>query len=133
MNTATKIRDIKKGAISEVKYVHGGDPLRKTIDFLAEHKIGVALVVDGEGGLSGVISERDVIRAIYEHGGDALDYSTASYMIKQVITCSMDDDLLSVAQSMSTHHFRHLPIVDDGFLAGMISASDLMDQIAIDN
>lgn len=132
MNTQTKIRDIKKCVIADVKYVREGDPLRSTIDFLAENKIGVALVIDAEGGLAGVISERDVVRAIYEHGGDALDYATQSYMAKKVVTCSMDDDLRSVAQTMSTNHFRHMPIVDDGFLAGMISASDLMDQIASD-
>lgn len=130
MNGATKIRDIKGDAMADVKYVRGGNPLRKTIDFLAENKIGVALVIDADGGLAGMISERDVVRAIYEHGGDALDYSTDSYMAKEVITCSMDDDLRSVAQLMSTNHFRHMPIVDDGFLAGMISARDLIDQLS---
>lgn len=130
MNETVKISAIKDTAATPPKCVSAGNALRQTIDFLAENKIGVALVLDSEGGLAGVISERDVVRAIYEHGGDALDYSTESFMSKQVVTCSSDDDVISVARTMSTHNFRHLPILEDGYLAGVISSRDVMDQLS---
>lgn len=125
MSTKT-IRDIIPNKSAPVKFINSGSPLRQTIDYLAEKKIGCALVVDSEGSLAGVISERDVVRAIYEHGGDALDYATDSYMAKNVITCSIDDDVSSVARQMTKKNFRHLPIIDDGYLTGMISMRDLM-------
>lgn len=127
--SAKTIRDIIPDDSAPVKFINSGSPLRQTIDYLAEKKIGCALVVDAEGGLAGVISERDVVRAIYEHGGDALDYATDSYMAKNVITCSIDDDVATVARLMSSHNFRHLPIIDDGYLSGMISMRDLMDAL----
>lgn len=132
MNETVKIREIKNASSDGPKCVNAGSPLRSTIDFLAENKIGVALVVDAEGGLVGVVSERDVVRAIYEHGGEALDYSTESFMSKQVITCSSDDDVITVARTMSENNFRHLPIVEDGFLAGVVSSRDVMDQLSAD-
>lgn len=130
---ATKtIRDIKSDDTEPVKFITSGTPLRQTIDYLAEKQIGCALVIDTEGGLAGVISERDVVRAIYEHGGDALDYATDSYMAKNVITCSMDDDVVAVAHQMTAHNFRHLPIIDDGYLSGVISMRDLMEPLTIE-
>jgi CBS domain-containing protein len=126
------IRDIIPDDMAPVKFIKSGSPLRQTIDYLAEKKIGCALVIDAEGGLAGVISERDVVRAIYEHGGDALDYATDSYMAKDVITCSIEEEIASVARLMSSHNFRHLPIIDDGYLAGMISMRDLMDALTPD-
>ena len=66
------------------------------------------------------------------NGGDALDYATDSYMAKDVITCSIDEEIASVARLMSSHNFRHLPIIDDGYLAGMISMRDLMDALTPD-
>lgn len=128
----TTIRDIIPGDRGPVKYISAGSPLRKSIDYLAEKKIGCALVIDSEGGLAGVISERDVVRAIYEHGGDALDYATDSYMAKTVVTCSMDDEVKAVARKMSDNNFRHLAITDDGYLSGMISMRDLMQHLAAD-
>lgn len=132
MSASKTIRNIIPEDRGAVKYITSGTPLRQTIDYLAEKKIGCALVVDTEGGLAGVISERDVVRAIYEHGGDALDYATDSYMAKNVVTCSMDDDLKSAAQKMSDNNFRHLAVIDDGYLSGMISMRDLLDQMVAD-
>lgn len=124
------IREIMPDDQGPVKFIKSGSPLRETIDYLANKKIGCALVIDAEGGMAGVISERDVVRAIYEHGGDALDYATDSYMAKTVVTCSADDDVVAVANTMSENNFRHLPVIDGGYLSGMISMRDLMKHLA---
>ena len=132
MSASNTIRDIIPEDRGPVKFITSGSPLRKTIDYLAEKNIGCALVVDAKGELAGVVSERDVIRAIYENGGDALDYATDSYMEKTVVTCSMDDDVKAVARKMLDNSFRHLPIIDDGYLCGMISMRDLIDPLISD-
>ena len=129
MPASKTIRDVIPDNQGPVKFIKSGSPLRQSIDYLADKKIGCALVIDAEGGLAGGISERDVVRAIYEHGGDALDYATDSYMAKNVVTCSMDDSVANVARKMSEHNFRHLPVIDDGYLSGMISMRDLMSQL----
>lgn len=123
------IREIMPDDQGPVKFIKSGSALRETIDYLANKKIGCALVIDAEGGMTGVVSERDVVRAIYEHGGDALDYATDSYMSKNVVTCSADDDVVAVANKMSENNFRHLPVIDDGYLSGMISMRDLMKHL----
>lgn len=129
MSINKTVREIMPKNQGPVKFIKSGSPLRHSIDYLADKKIGCALVVDADGGMVGVISERDVVRAIYEHGGDALDYATDSYMAKNVVTCSADDDVAAAARKMSNNNFRHLPVIDDGYLSGMISMRDLMDQL----
>lgn len=125
-----RIRDIKGDRPQSVMHIRPGQQLRAAIDYLAQKKIGLALVVDSDGTLAGVISERDVIRAVYEHGSDALGMAIAAFMIKDVFTCRADDRIVDVAKTMTERHIRHLPIVDDGYLAGMLSASDLVGHFA---
>ncbi len=128
-----RIRDIKGGAADNVLHIPAGRPLREAINFLAENKIGLALVVDADGSLAGVLSERDVIRAISEHGSDALKLPTSAFMAADVFTCSSDDLVADIAGIMATRHFRHVPIVDDGYLMGMLSASDLVRHVGSKN
>ncbi len=127
---ATKISDIKSGASPDVYHIGTGWPLRKVIDFLAQHRVGLVIVIGPEGTLEGVISERDIVRAIYEHGGDALDVAVDAYMSRDVYTCSSDDLARDVAHVMASKGYRHAPIVDDGYMAGMVSASDLVRYFA---
>lgn len=123
---ATKISDIKADASPDVYHINTGWPLRQVIDYLASHKVGLVIVVGADGALEGVISERDIIRAIYEHGGEALDVAVDAYMARDVYTCTSDDLARDVATVMAERKFRHAPIVNDGYLAGMVSATDLV-------
>lgn len=123
---ATKISDIKADSSPDVYHINTGWPLRQVIDYLASRKIGLVIVVGTDGALEGVISERDIIRAIYEHGGDALDVAVDAYMARDVYTCTSNDLARDVATVMAERKFRHAPIVDDGYLSGMVSATDLV-------
>lgn len=122
----TLVRDVKSAQPDQVLYVVDSWPLRRTVDYLAQHRIGLAMVIDGDERLAGVISERDVVRAVYEHGGDALDMRTSAFMSPEVHTCNAGDTVMSVAVVMAARGFRHVPVVDDGYLAGMVSATDLV-------
>lgn len=86
-----------------------------------------ALIVSKDGkSVVGIISERDVIRALSQHGGDGLNLKVSAVMTKEVVTCAPQDKLDDVLSVMSHRRFRHLPVVEDGALAGVISMTDLM-------
>ncbi len=124
------IRDIKGFNAIGVLHTPSGRPLREAVDYLASKRIGLTMVTNADGALAGVISERDVIRALYEHGNDALNMPVDMFMVRDVITCSETDRAVDVAKIMAERHIRHLPIVDDGYLSGMVSATDLVKHYA---
>ena len=126
----TTVKDVKGVNEDFVLHVPAGWPLREAVDYLAEHKIGLTLVISSNGALAGVISERDVVRALYEHGNHALNMPVDMFMVRDVLTCSDRDKVEDVAKLMAEKHIRHLPIVEDGYLAGMISATDLVRHFA---
>ncbi len=92
---------------------------------LAEKKIGAVVVVEG-GAIEGIVSERDIVRAVARHGGDGLTRAASEWMTADVVTCTMEDTINEVMQKMTTGRFRHLPVVEDGKLAGIISIGDVV-------
>ena len=93
---------------------------------LANRKIG-AVVIIGEGGkVAGIISERDIIRLIAEHGADALTMPAKDGMTREVISCTRESTLDQIMETMTKGRFRHLPVIEDGALAGIISIGDVV-------
>lgn len=88
--------------------------------------IGAVVVTDSDGSLAGIISERDLARAILDHHDDLAKKSVADLMTKTVITCHPDDSIEHAMAAMNSHHIRHLPVVDTDQLIGVISLRDLM-------
>lgn len=95
-----------------------------------ENKIGIVVVLNGDGGVAGVLSERDIVHAIAAHGGEILTMTAESLMTKNVQTCSPDDPPHEVIGRMSTGNFRHMPVVEGGVLKGIISSRDIMNHYA---
>lgn len=86
-----------------------------------------ALVVSGDGQhIDGIISERDVVRALAAHGASALGRTVGSVMSTNVVTCRRDDSVEELMTSMTESRFRHLPVVDDDVLTGIISIGDVV-------
>lgn len=85
-----------------------------------------AMVVVGAGGVVGIVSERDVIRILHDHGAGALVRPVADIMTSEVITCSPDDSVDSLSVLMTTHRVRHVPVVENGQLAGIVSIGDVV-------
>ena len=100
--------------------------IAETIDTLARRKIGALVVVEEEDRLVGIISERDIVRAIAEKGAAVLAAPLASVMTRTVITCSQSETVDDVMARMTRGRFRHLPVVEDGRLAGIISIGDVV-------
>jgi CBS domain-containing protein len=99
--------------------------VRELIALLAEHNIG-ALVVSGDGqGLDGIVSERDVVRHLHSDG-TVVDNTVGAIMTRVVETCGPDDDLDEVMATMTARRFRHIPVVADGALVGIVSIGDVV-------
>jgi CBS domain-containing protein len=95
---------------------------------LAERRIG-SVVIRGAGGrLAGILSERDIVRALAEHGAAALQLPVGQAMTRNVATCGEDDSVASIMERMTEGKFRHLPVVENGNLVGLISIGDVVKQ-----
>jgi CBS domain-containing protein len=95
---------------------------------LGKHRIG-AVVIRGAGGrLAGILSERDIVRAISENGAEALTLSVGQVMTRNVATCGEDDTIASIMERMTEGKFRHMPVVAQGELIGLVSIGDVVKQ-----
>ncbi|MBA3286863.1 MAG: CBS domain-containing protein [Acidimicrobiia bacterium] len=94
---------------------------------LRDRKVGALVVSDDGSHIDGIISERDVVRALAAHGSGALGRTVASAMSADVVTCRDDDSVEELMVQMTERRIRHLPVVDDnGALAGIISIGDVV-------
>ena len=104
----------------------GGDSIEQVCQLLADKGIGAVLVMRPEGGIAGILSERDVVRGLAMIGADLLQQSADSIMTRNVMVCSSKDTIEDIMHLMTKRRIRHLPVVDDGRLAGMISIGDVV-------
>ena len=100
-------------------------PIGDALKLLAEHNIGALIVVDDRKLPVGMLSERDIIRSLAA-GRGVRERTVGDLMTRDVVTGSPEDDIEAVLQTMTSRHFRHLPIMDDGALVGMVSLGDLV-------
>ena len=95
---------------------------------LAAHRIG-SLVIRGAGGrVAGILSERDIVRALSEQGASALDVPVGQAMTRNVETCGEDESCASIMERMTAGKFRHMPVLRGGKLAGLVSIGDVVKQ-----
>ena len=95
---------------------------------LSEHRIG-AVVIRGAGGrLAGILSERDIVRAIAEQGADALAAAVGQVMTRNVTTCGENDSIADIMERMTAGKFRHLPVLRETELIGVVSIGDVVKQ-----
>ena len=92
---------------------------------LTEKRIGAVMVVEDDA-IHGIVSERDIVRAVAKHGGDGLSMLAGEWMTANVVTCKPEDTINEVMQKMTTGRFRHLPVVENGKLAGIVSIGDVV-------
>jgi CBS domain-containing protein len=93
---------------------------------LTKHRIGALIVRDEDGALSGIISERDIVRAISEDGAAALVLTVAARMTRTVATCEQTDTIEEIMETMTRCRFRHMPVVEDDDVVGIISIGDVV-------
>ena len=120
-----KVRNILASKTMELVTVHPEQSIKTAVKKLVEYNIGALPVLDSDGKLVGILSERDVIRWASETD-DVLKLSVAEVMTRKVITGLVQDEVGSIANTMSEHNFRHMPILDGEDIVGILSIRDVM-------
>ena len=120
-----KISDILRHKGATVVTISPSDSVTELISRLAEHKVGALVVVDGEP-VAGIVSERDVVRRLAERGAAVLESTVADIMTTDVVSCDPQDSIDSVAGTMTERRIRHMPVISDGQLAGIVSIGDVV-------
>jgi len=121
-----KIRDILQVKGSQVHSIEAGRTVLDAVAALNAQRIGALLVHDAEGAVVGIISERDVLRECRHRSADLGRIPVAEAMTRDLIICVPDDDVDHAMALVTKHRVRHLPVIDDAGVAGMISIGDLV-------
>ncbi len=109
----------------EVATISADAPLSEAVAELGERRIGALLVVDG-GEVSGIVSERDLIYCLREHGAQILDWAVSRAMSSPAIFVAPETEVLAAMALMTQQRIRHLPVIEGGELKGIVSIGDLV-------
>lgn len=120
-----RIADVLRNKGSVVATISPETTVRELLAGLAEHNIG-AMVVVGPDGVLGIVSERDVVRRLHELGADVLTLPVSEIMTNVVVTCEPGDSVDSLSGLMTNNRVRHVPVIEDGELAGIVSIGDVV-------
>lgn len=109
-----------------VKSVTLQEPLLDLADILVSNHIGAVPVVDENGVLLGLVSERDIVTGLSEHHDEVRKLTAGDIMARNMHTCSPDCSITEAMQMMTIYRQRHIPILEDGTLSGLVSIGDLV-------
>ncbi len=110
----------------EIVSVEPNTTLSSVVALLAERRIGAVLILGVDRRIVGIVSERDIVRALAEYGAAALDDPVSHFMTRKVSTCTEGETMSSIMERMTEGKFRHLPVVDQGRVVGIISIGDVV-------
>lgn len=131
-----KVADILKDKGTRIITVRLREPIETAVQILARENVGALVVKDvcrTEGNVVvGMFSERDVVRALVDKGPKVLQMTVEELMSKTIISCSPDDDLDDVIELMDRHQIRHLPVLEEQTLIGVVSIRDVVHMVRQD-
>ncbi len=110
----------------ELASVDPNTTLASAIALLAEKRIGAVLVLGADRRIVGILSERDIVRALAERGAGVLDEPVSRIMTRNVSTCTDGETVSSIMERMTEGKFRHVPVVDQGRVVGIVSIGDVV-------
>ncbi|MBR0957684.1 CBS domain-containing protein [Bradyrhizobium japonicum] len=119
------VRSILDTKGHQIMSVEPGAKLAAAIELLGEKKIGAVLVMN-QNRLEGILSERDIVRVLGERGAGVLEEPVSEVMTRKVVTCKETDTVAELMETMTTGKFRHLPVIDNGKVVGLISIGDVV-------
>jgi len=122
------VKDILAAKGTEVVGIEPTANLHTAAQLLAARKIGAVVILGAGNRLAGILSERDIVRAVATRGAAALDLPVGQAMTREVMTCSEDDTCAEIMERMTSGRFRHLPVLRDNVLIGLISIGDVVKQ-----
>ena len=119
-----KVSQILNNKGRDVATVSSDQAIMDVVTILKTKRIGAVVVVEGDGSIAGILSERDIVHALAEKGADLTRLTVGDLMTREVTTCTPGQDINDVTALMTRGRFRHVPVVENGKLAGLISIGD---------
>ena len=110
----------------QVESIQPGAKLSAAVKTLGEKKIGAVLVLNIVGHIEGILSERDIVRVLGERGAAVLDEPVSNVMTRKVVSCRQSDTVSGIMEMMTLGKFRHLPVIEEGMVVGLISIGDIV-------
>jgi CBS domain-containing protein len=123
---AVRIASLLKAKPEHVATIGPDATVRDVLAGLAQHGIGALIVSEDGRAIDGIVSERDIVRHLHQRGPDLLDAAVASIMTREVRTCGPDDTVDGLMELMTEQRIRHVPVVVDGSLTGIVSIGDVV-------
>ena len=120
------VRSILDSKGTGVVTVEPSADLASVVKLLATRRIGALVVIGSDQRIAGIISERDIIRELAARGATALEQKVELVMTRKIVTCSRAETISGVMDLMTAGKFRHLPVVDEGRLIGIVSIGDVV-------
>jgi len=124
----TKVSSVLKHKGHDVVTVAPQQTVASVVKVLTQNRIGAVPVINEKGQLVGIISERDIIRGMSEHAEAVLTLPADQLMTRDVKTCSSEDHLVDIMEVMTLQRIRHLPVIENGALHGIVSIGDVVKQ-----
>jgi len=122
----TFVADLLAKKNAEVATISQHRSVSDAVSILKQHGIGALVVTGEQPPLVGIISERDIVRALATDGADALNKTVAELMTAQVTTCQLSSSITDLMGLMTANRIRHIPVVEDNRLVGMVSIGDVV-------
>ncbi len=120
------VSTILAGKGREVLTIEPSAKLADAVRLLGEKRIGAAVILGADRRIAGIISERDIVRVLAERGAPVLDEPVSQTMTRKVETCSEGETVSNIMERMTVGKFRHMPVVDQGRVVGIVSIGDIV-------
>jgi CBS domain-containing protein len=128
MNVKTILAAKKRTLGGDIIDIEPAADLAAAVKLLTAHRIGALLIRGAGGRLAGILSERDIVRALAEHGTGALKLAVGQVMTREVETCGEDETVAEIMERMTAGKFRHMPVMSNGKLVGLVSIGDMVKE-----
>jgi CBS domain-containing protein len=120
------VDSILKSKGRDVVTVASDATINDAVLLLRRKRIGALVIGANGGGVEGILSERDIVRALADYGARVFDLPVSALMTRRVITCAPEDSVSGLMAEMTARRIRHLPVVADGVLVGIVSIGDVV-------
>jgi CBS domain-containing protein len=120
------VNDILRHKGNQVITIEPTATVAAVVHTLVQHRIGALVVTGADHHIVGIISERDIVRVLHETGPAVLDTPVSEVMTRKVVTCERHDTIADIMERMTTGKFRHVPVVEHGRVAGLVSIGDVV-------
>lgn len=128
-----KVKDILKTKGYEVNTARPNETVIDALRIMIENRVGSLVVIDSERAPVGIITERDIVRLVYKQSGqDWQNLAVSEVMVRNIVVGVFEDDVEYIMKLMTQNRFRHLPIMEDNRLAGIISIGDVVKSLLTD-